>query len=88
MYDKLLEIYKFNQEERIKKEKFVLRSKKKTISYLNVQSNKRRIKYLWNEFLKDQIDAEDRRKQESRALMSFDDIYQSKVDMEQEEKAK
>jgi hypothetical protein len=51
MFDKLAEIYKFNQDEHIKKEKFILRSKKKTISYLNVQSNKKRIKYLWQDFL-------------------------------------
>ena len=34
MYEKLLEIYKYNQEESIKNEKIFLRSKKKTISYL------------------------------------------------------
>ena len=45
-FEKLFEIYKYNQEEHIKFEKFVLRSKKKTISYLNMQSNKRRPKYL------------------------------------------
>ena len=83
MYDKLLQIYKFNQDEHIKQEKFVLRSKKKTISYLNVNTNKRRIKYLWNDFLKDQIDEEDRRKQEARQLMTFDDIYQAKLEADE-----
>ena len=34
LFDKLLEIYKYNQEEFIKGEKTILRSKKKTISYL------------------------------------------------------
>jgi len=46
MYDKLFEIYKFNQDEHIKKEKYMLRSKKKTISYLVVPLvTKREIKY-------------------------------------------
>lgn len=52
MFDKLMELYKYNQEEHIKKEKFVLRSKKKTISYL-VQTNKRKVKYLYSQFEKD-----------------------------------
>ena len=34
MYEKLLDIYKYNQDEHIKKEKYALRSRKKTISYL------------------------------------------------------
>jgi hypothetical protein len=33
MYEKLLEIYKYNQEECIKNEKMFLRTKKKTITY-------------------------------------------------------
>lgn len=53
MYEKLIEIYKYNQEEHIKMEKYLLRSKKKTISYLQPQGNKRPVKYLWSEFEKD-----------------------------------
>lgn len=34
MYQKLLEIYQYNQNEHIKNEKMILRSRKKTISYL------------------------------------------------------
>jgi hypothetical protein len=34
IYEKLLEIYKYNQEEHIKKEKMILRSRKKSISFL------------------------------------------------------
>jgi len=54
MFEKLFEIYRYNQEEHIKMEKFVFRSKKKSVSYLNTNSMaKRRIKYTWNQFLKD-----------------------------------
>ena len=34
MYERLLEIFKYNQEEMIKYEKMMLRSKKKSISFL------------------------------------------------------
>jgi len=54
MYDKLLEIYKYNQEEHIKLEKYLLRSRKKTISYLIPQLAKRSKKYTMDEFLRDQ----------------------------------
>ena len=54
MYEKLLEIYKYNQDEHIKMEKYMLRSKKKTISYLVPTTNKRPVKYLWEDFLRDE----------------------------------
>jgi hypothetical protein len=50
LYDKLLEIYKYNQEESIKNEKMFLRSKKKTISYLMPAVTQRKIKYLMSDF--------------------------------------
>lgn len=53
MYEKLLEIYKYNQEEHIKFEKMVLRSRKKTISYLHPQVTKRTIKYTMDDFNRD-----------------------------------
>ena len=46
MFDKLVELYKYNQDEQIKKEKFILRSKKKVISYLSIQTKKTKVKYL------------------------------------------
>lgn len=55
MFEKLMELYKYNQDQSIQKEKFVLRSKKKTISYL-MHSHKKRIKYLYPQFEKDQQD--------------------------------
>jgi hypothetical protein len=61
MFDKLVELYKYNQDEHIKQEKFLLRSKKKVISYLNMQSKKTRIKYLWPQFLNDQKEDEERK---------------------------
>lgn len=35
-------------------EKYMLRSKKKTISYLVPTTNKRTVKYLWDDFLRDE----------------------------------
>ena len=54
LYEKLLEIYKYNQEEHIKYEKMVLRSRKKTISYLHPQVTKRAIKYTMDDLKRDQ----------------------------------
>ena len=54
MYEKLLEIYKYNQDEHIKKEKFVLRSRKKTISYFQPKVVKPVHKYLMEDFFRDE----------------------------------
>ena len=88
MYEKLLEIYKYNQEEHIKMEKYMLRSKKKTISYLVPTANKRTVKYLWSDFLRDEEAKEAKRQKAARKLTYFDEIYRSKLEKEQLEKAR
>lgn len=88
MYEKLLEIYKYNQDEHIKMEKYMLRSKKKTISYLVPTTNKRTVKYLWDDFLRDEEAKEAKRQEAARKLVYFDEIYQSKLEKEQQEKAR
>lgn len=85
-FEKLFEIYKFNQDEHIKFEKFVLRSKKKTISYLNMQSNKRRPKYLKSHYWADEKKREDKLLETDKKLMTFEEIYQMKLEMEALEK--
>ena len=69
MYEKLLEIYKYNQEEHIKFEKMVLRSRKKTISYLHPQVTKRAIKYTMTDFNRDY---EMRKAKRERAMTTLD----------------
>ena len=88
MYEKLIEIYKYNQEEHIKMEKYLLRSKKKTISYLQPQGNKRPVKYLWSEFEKDMQTKELKNQQNAKKLTFFDEIYNTKVEKERLEKAR
>lgn len=69
-------------------EKYMLRSKKKTISYLVPTTNKRTVKYLWDDFLRDEEAKEAKRKEAARRLVYFDEIYQSKLEKEQQEKAR
>ena len=54
MYEKLLEIYKYNQDEFIKQEKFILRSKKKNNTYFKPKVIKPVNKYEWEDFVRDQ----------------------------------
>ena len=73
MYEKLLEIYKYNQEEHIKQEKYMLRSKKKTISYLiHPMVTKRAIKYMMDDFKRDQEAKVEKKKVAKTKLQSFD----------------
>jgi len=83
MYDKLLEIYKYNQEEHIKKEKYLLRSKKKTISYLVVPMvTKRDNKYVMADLVRDEQKRQVKREQVLKRLLTFEEIYQMKLEME------
>lgn len=88
MYEKLLEIYKYNQEEHIKFEKMVLRSRKKTISYLHPQVTKRAIKYTMDNFNRDYEARQQKRLKAMTWIGSFEDIYQKKMEAEQAEKAR
>ena len=83
-YEKLTEIYKFNQDEHIKMEKFVLRSKKKTISYLNQQSKKNRKKYCpeFEDFQQELREKELKTKKAREVLPTFDAIYSRKLEAE------
>ena len=73
MYDKLLEIYKYNQEEHIKKEKYLLRSKKKTISYLVVPLvTRRETKFIMDDLNRDQAKRMIKREQMQKRLLTFD----------------
>lgn len=88
MYEKLLEIYKYNQEEHIKFEKMVLRSRKKTISYLHPQVTKRAIKYTMDDFNRDHDMRTKKRLRAMKWIGTFEDLYQKKMEAEQLEKAR
>jgi hypothetical protein len=88
MFEKLLEIYKYNQDEHIKKEKFVLRSRKKTISYFQPKVIKPVNRYLMEDFFRDEATRDIKRYQALNQLQSFDEIYLMKLEAEQQEKAR
>ena len=88
MYEKLLEIYKYNQDEHIKKEKFVLRSRKKTISYFYPKVVKPEQRFLMEDFMRNEQTKIIKMYQAQNQMPTFDEIYLMKLEAEQMEKAK
>ena len=78
MYEKLLEIYKYNQDEFIKQEKFILRSKKKNNTYFKPKVIKPQLKYTVDDFVRDEERNHLKRAQAARKLQTFEEIYDIK----------
>eukprot|EP00347_Sterkiella_histriomuscorum_P019879 403339962 len=84
IFEKLLEVYRYNQEEQIKLEKFQTRARRKTVSFFVPGKIKKKSKFFMTD-LDAYLEEKQKKFEEDRRLKPFEEIYLNKLEMQQQE---